>query len=156
LHDGKRPGDFLLDLRESGFKQRLLWIDHYIHGEAAFWPLQANGFAQSPLHTVPIHCATQNPAYREPDPQVRGLYSRQVEDCHVSGEVPPSLFVHAFEICVAKQAQTPGEPTGTGQIDAAIQSDAACNHSWNDWVQNRAAISILQISNLSCSLKACA
>jgi hypothetical protein len=97
-------------------QQRLLGIDHHVHGAGSSRRRQPYRFPQPPLHAIAHHRPAQRPAHRESyaRPRVgRALLpascARQIKHGHGGGKMPPPLFVDPLKIRVTQQSPTARE-----------------------------------------------
>jgi hypothetical protein len=90
--------------------------------------MQTSRLSQSPLHAIAIDCAAQHSPNSESDAETFALLAPQIKNCHVSGEVTPTLLVDALEVSVPEQAHAGRKSSplaGAGQIETTVRSETA-------------------------------
>jgi hypothetical protein len=123
LDDREGASDFAYNIGEVGPGQRLLGIYNYVRGYTAGGAGKPNGFAQAPLHSIPLNGAAESTAHGEANTERRAsrdtfrdsvslglailrLHSGalQIKESHRSGKMPLPKFIDTLEVGVAQKA----------------------------------------------------
>jgi hypothetical protein len=92
-------------LSEWQSQNALARVEYDVDGPITSWTRKANRLAHATLDSIPLDGSAQHLAYGQSDSRFsceRGL-APQVEDGHVSRDLPASCLIYALEISMFQQ-----------------------------------------------------